>query len=399
MHEPRHGTEVPRFSAVWEAGRGVGAADADDHAALYAAALAHALTTAGYPPKYLEIEVAEPAPSSLEIDVLGVVPDLEETSFFSIARIAVSGCRAWQNLPPGSDIQLRATLGPPPTFSHEVVESSLPLIPASVQVAAEEMPLSSEHTGGHGMIIAMVGLIAVAALVYLLTHLPFEGPAPVPTAVPARPLPTATAVVAPTAPAPLTPVPTAGGLRTVLDQPFASPAEFWPDDPSGPAWFGIGGYHLATREPGLFVAVAAPLPDLVEDVVATATFVKNSGPDGGGYGVILRDQGTSPLDGQAQDGRFLLFEVGDRGEISIWQRDRARWTAVMPWRHSDAVRPGQAENELKVIGHEDQVSFVVNAQQVAGLVYTALPTRGGVGVFLGGDLNEVTVTHLTIQVP
>jgi hypothetical protein len=63
------------------------------------------------------------------------------------------------------------------------------------------------------------------------------------------------------------------------------------------------------------------------------------------------------------------------------------------------VRPGQAENELKVIGHEDQVSFVVNAQQVAGLIYTGLPTRGGVGLFLGGDLNEVTVTHLTIQVP
>jgi hypothetical protein len=134
-------------------------------------------------------------------------------------------------------------------------------------------------------------------------------------------------------------------------------------------------------------------------VVATATFVKNSGPQGGGYGVILRDQGTSPLDGQAQDGRFLLFEVGDRGEVSIWQRDGARWTAVMAWRHSDAVRPGQAENELKVIGHENQVSFVVNAQQVAGLIYTALPTRGGVGLFLGGDLNEITVTRLTVQVP
>jgi hypothetical protein len=398
MYEREHGTEVPRYAVVWEAGRTHGAIDADDHAAQYAAALAHALTTAGYPPQRLEIEVAEPSPDRLEIDVLGVVPELDETSFFSIARIAVSGCRAWQALPPGSDIQLRAVLGPPSTFPPEVVESSVPLIPASVQMAAEQMPISAEHAGGHGMIIAMVALIAAAALIYFLTHLPFEGPAAVPTPVPVRPLPTPTAVP-PTPAAPLTPVPTAGGLRTVLDERFTSPSDFWPDDPSGPAWFGIGGYHLATREPGLFVAVAAPLPGPLDEVVATATFVKNSGPEGGGYGVILRDQGTSPLDGLTQDGRFLLFEVGDRGEVSIWQRDRVRWTAVMPWRHSDAVRPGQAENELKVIGHEDQVSFVVNAQQVAGLVYAGLPTRGGVGVFLGGDLNEVTVTRLTIQVP
>jgi hypothetical protein len=194
-------------------------------------------------------------------------------------------------------------------------------------------------------------------------------------------------------------VATAGGLRTVLDERFTSPSSVWPDNPRGAAWFGTGGYHLATREPGLFVAVGAPLPGAVAEVVATATFAKNTGPQGGGYGLVLRDQGLSPLDGQAQDGRFLLFEVGDRGEVSIWQRERTRWAAVMPWTYSDAVRPGLAENELKVIGHEDQVSFVVNGQQVAGLVYTALPTQGGVGVFLGGDLNEVTISHLSVQVP
>jgi hypothetical protein len=388
-----YGSDVPHYSVVWDAGRMLGAVDSDDHAAEYAVALAHALTTAGYPPQRLEIEVAEPSTNRLEIDVLGVVPDLDETDFFSIARIAVSRCRAWQALSPGSDIQLQVMLAPLPA-----AESSVPLIPASVQTAAEEMPAPAEHAGGHGMIIAMVGLVAAAALVYFLTHLPFAGPAPIPTPVPTRAVLTPTAA-APTAAPPLTPVPTAGGLQTVLDERFRSPSDFWPDDPSGPAWFGIGGYHLATREPGLFVAVAAPLPGLVEDVVATATFVKNSGPQGGGYGVILRDQGTSPLDAQTQDGRFLLFEVGDRGEVSIWQRDGARWTAVMPWRHSDAVRPGQAENELKAIGHEDQVSFVVNGQQVAGLIYTGLPTRGGVGLFLGGDLNEVTVSRLTVQVP
>jgi osmotically inducible protein OsmC len=400
MQGRQHGTEVPRFSVVWEAGRTPEAVGSVDHAAHYAMALAHALASAGYPPNRLEIAIQEPSPVRLELDVHGDVPGLDETSFASIARIAVSGCRIWQALPADADIRLRATLGapspvpllPPPSSPEpEAPDASIPLIPAGVQAAAEEMP-TTLPTGGHGTILGMVGLVALAALVYLVTHPPFQASAPAVTPAPARAA--ATATPAP----PLTAVATVGGLRTILDERFVTPGG-WPDDPRGSAWFGEGGYHLGTREPGEFVAVGAPLPEPVGEVVVIATFMKNAGPEGGGYGVVLRDQANAPLDGRTQDARFLLFEVGDRGEIAIWRRERLRWLPVMAWRHSEAVRPGLAENELKVIGHEDQVSFSVNGQQVAGLAYTDLPTRGGLGLFLGGDLNEVTVSRFSVQAP
>jgi osmotically inducible protein OsmC len=392
MQGRQHGTEVPRFSVVWEAGHTPEAVDSVDHAAHYAMALAHALTSAGYPPIRLVIGIQEPSPVRLEVEVHGEVPGLDETSFSSIARIAVSGCRIWQALPPGADVRLRATLAAPSPSgrlpSAASPEPEAALTPALSQKEKEET--LTVPAGGHGAVIAMVGLVAIAALLYLVTHPPFQPSVP---AVATRPAPTATPAP------PLTAVPTAAALRPMLDERFATPDDLWPDDPAGPAWFGAGGYHLVTREPGEFVAVGAPLADPVQDVVVTATFAKNGGPEGGGYGVVVRDQAASALDGRAQDGRFLLCEVGDRGEVSIWQRERTRWRAVMPWTRSDAVRPGLAENEVKVIGHEDQISFVVNGQQVAGLTYRDLPARGGVGLFLGGDLNQVTISRLTVQVP
>src|SRR5919199_822837 len=96
---------VPRFSVVWEAGRTPEAVDSVDHAAHYAMALAHALSSAGYPPHRLEIAVQEPTPIRLELDVHGDVPGLDEASFTSIARTAVWGCRIWQALPANADIR------------------------------------------------------------------------------------------------------------------------------------------------------------------------------------------------------------------------------------------------------------------------------------------------------
>ena len=54
-------------------------------------------------------------------------------------------------------------------------------------------------------------------------------------------------------------------------------------DPNSVAWFGDGGYRLAARNAGQFVAIGAPLRERYKDVVVTGTFHKVAGPAGGGW--------------------------------------------------------------------------------------------------------------------
>jgi hypothetical protein len=198
----------------------------------------------------------------------------------------------------------------------------------------------------------------------------------------------------PTQPIP-TPLPT---VNTILfDTPVTSPITGWTNDPRGTAWFGQDGYQLYAREPGQFVATAIPLGSPVQDVSINAAFHKVGGPPGGGYGLIVRDQSpSSERDGRNQTGRYLVFEVGDRGQIGVWQRDQTRWIDIMPWQHSDAVHVDRAANSLVLTARGSRVIFDVNGQTVADLNYDNLPNGGGVGIFVGGDLNQVTLDRLRI---
>jgi hypothetical protein len=204
---------------------------------------------------------------------------------------------------------------------------------------------------------------------------------------------TALAALAGTAPslAPTAP------LRTVLDEGFADNQRGWPDDPRATTWFAEGAYHLAARRPGWFVAVGAPGSSSLGDVVAIGTFRKVGGPPGGGYGLIVRDQGPGPRDGLNQEGRFYVFEVGDRGEVGVWRREMDHWVDLLPWTRSEAVRPGGAANELAVEAIGPQLTFLVNGARVASLIDGAL-AEGAVGIFVGGDLNDVVVERLVVQV-
>jgi hypothetical protein len=172
----------------------------------------------------------------------------------------------------------------------------------------------------------------------------------------------------------------------------------WPTDPMGLARFDGTHYRLTARQPTRFVAVAAPLATTFADVTVSASFHKVGGPPGGGYGVIVRDQGPGPPDRIDQGGRFYVAEVSDRGEIGIWQRADDRWIDLLPWTPSAAVRPGSAVNELQLSAEGPRLVFVVNDVRVASLVDSTL-TRGRVGVFVGGDLNDVALERFTVQLP
>jgi hypothetical protein len=185
--------------------------------------------------------------------------------------------------------------------------------------------------------------------------------------------------------------------RVLFAERFVAPLPGWPNNPDGIAWFQSGGYRLASRNAGSFVALAAPLPAPEGDVIISARFRKTAGPPGGGYGLVVRDQGSSTLDGQNQYGRFLVLEINDQGDIGIWQREQSRWLEVVPWTRSDAVRTGTQPNELAVKTEGPALQFIVNGSQVADLRYHGLPNDGGVGIFVGGNLNEVALEWLRIE--
>jgi LPXTG-site transpeptidase (sortase) family protein len=196
--------------------------------------------------------------------------------------------------------------------------------------------------------------------------------------------------------APATPQPEIGA--PLLDERFADNRLGWPDNRQATAWLDAGTYRLSARVPQHFVAVGVPLSMPLRDVVLSATFRKLSGPVGGGYGLILRDQRAELGDGMRQDGRYYVLEVGDRGQIGMWRREDDKWVDLLPWTASAAVRPGQEANVLEAWAIGDRLTLLVNGVEVASQVDATL-TSGHVGVFAGGDGNDVALERLLVRTP
>ena len=171
----------------------------------------------------------------------------------------------------------------------------------------------------------------------------------------------------------------------------------WPSDPNSTAWLAADGYHLFALQFQRFAAVGVvPAEQHLRGVLVSATFRKTGGPPGGGYGIIVRDQGPAPRDGLNQGGRYYVLEVGDLGQVGIWRREEDRWDEILGWTASNAVHPGAAENTLLVTAFGDQLTLSVNGAEVATSTDSVL-SQGGVGVFLGGDQNQAVLTQVRIQ--
>jgi hypothetical protein len=230
------------------------------------------------------------------------------------------------------------------------------------------------------------------------TAAPTTPPAAAPTAPPTgAPTLASTAAAAPTSPptaaAPATPA--AGPTQPpLLDETFASGDDGWPNAATSSAFWDTAGYHLVPRNAGQFVAITAPASPIFTNGSVTALFRKLAGPVGGGYGLILRAQ--APLDGSSQGGRYYVFEVGDRGEVGAWRREQNQWIDLQPWLASEAVHAGAAENRLQVQAAGPQFTFSVNDTPVAQVTDSNL-TSGAVGVFTGGDGNQVVLERFTVQ--
>ena len=71
------------------------------------------------------------------------------------------------------------------------------------------------------------------------------------------------------------------------------------------------------------------------------------------------------------------------------------WVDIVPWTSNPAVQQDEAPNDLTVGLDGRSVSFFVNNTQVAQFA-TDLP-GGRVGVFVGGDDNQVVLEHFSLS--
>ncbi len=185
--------------------------------------------------------------------------------------------------------------------------------------------------------------------------------------------------------------------NVAIDEAFAKTPEGWANTPEGPARYSDGGYQLTAKELGHFVAVSAPLSTSMREVVLSGRFHKTGGPAGGGYGLIVHDQGPQVHDGLNQGGRFVVLEVGDDGRVGVWQRDQDRWIDLVPWTANPAVHTGDAVNDLTVRAQGKDLTFFVNGTQVAWI--TTELAEGRVGVFAAGDGNQVVLERFAVRSP
>jgi hypothetical protein len=184
--------------------------------------------------------------------------------------------------------------------------------------------------------------------------------------------------------------------QLVLDEQFADNRRGWPDDPGGTVSLEGGAYRLQARFAGRFVAVRAPAIELGQDVLISVTFHKVGGPEGGAYGLIVRDQSQVALDGRRQDGEYYLFAAGDAGLVGIRWRNENVWVDLLPWSANSAVRPGKTPNQLTVRAIGTRFTFEVNGVEVADITDATLHGPH-MGLFVGGDANEVVAERLVVR--
>jgi hypothetical protein len=186
--------------------------------------------------------------------------------------------------------------------------------------------------------------------------------------------------------------------RALMDLRFAAgPADNWLENAPYAGW-SDGAYRLDSKDHDQFVAIGIPINQVLSNVIVSATFRKTGGPPGGGYGLIVRDQGPEPRDGVNQQGNLYVLETGDRGEFGVWRRDGDHWVDLVPWTPSNAVRPGGSPNDLVVNAIGDRLTFIVNGTQLASVQDDTFPA-GGIGIFVGGDDNQVALDHFAVQIP
>lgn len=220
---------------------------------------------------------------------------------------------------------------------------------------------------------------------------PTTGPTAAPTLRPAV-APTVAPTRAPAA------SPQSVAPRIILDERFEDNRRGWPQNQRDTARVGQGVYYLTARDPGRFVSIAAPLAESFRDVTVFASFRKIGGPPGGGYGIILRDQGPPPRNGVNQTGRYYVLEVGEGQQWGIWRRETDHFVDLVKFTPSDKIRPPGETNIIEARASGNRLSIRANGADLGSIEDGAL-AEGRVGIYVAGDGNEVVVDRFAVRVP
>ena len=355
----------------------------------FAASLETTLRSAGYAPRRIDVGLRHLNASGVAFDVRGDVPQIAADDFESLAGTVLRAALARHRLSGRLQPRLIAHLAPRLPVARATSLGPVYALEPSHGVTPEprRWPLRRIAVGVVvGLALGVLGLPRLGAPV---AEAPQSASSP-------------RAAVAPDASAPGT-----SGLATALRttppaspafvDPLTTPSPRWPNDPSGSAWFGAGAFHLFAREPGRYVSVPVPLDGTVGDASLDAVFQKVGGPDGGGFGFIVRSATPTAPDPVGQTGYFVVAQITDAGDVGIWQRDGSRWLEVLPWTHTDAIATGTHMNAVNLVMRGTTLQLSVNGQPIANVEDPTMAPRGGVAIFVGGDLNEVAVRSLRVD--
>ena len=176
------------------------------------------------------------------------------------------------------------------------------------------------------------------------------------------------------------------GRRLAQTPPYAT----WSD----------GAYRLQAREVASYVAIAAPNDPVPPNVLVSATLRKTGGPPGGGYGLIVRNQ-SPEVPRRQQPGASTPTSP----KLATWASSAsggARATTGSTSCPGRARRPyARAARQRVHRPHQWPAPVSIDHQRRPkwrGSTMTSSPMVA-VGVFAGGDNNEVALDRFTVQVP
>jgi hypothetical protein len=166
----------------------------------------------------------------------------------------------------------------------------------------------------------------------------------------------------------------ASAYKVLYSDDFSDINSGWSKKSSSPKESEVGyedGKYLITvfRENG---SASAWLKRDFNDFVIEVEATKEGGPDGNGYGVILR---------RLED-NFYRFEISGDGYYQFDKRQDGKWIDIIPWTRSITINTGEATNVIKVECNGDEFAFYVNGVEL-GICTDESFIAGEIGLEIG----------------